>query len=308
MTEEIIKIEEVNGQSLYLAEKASVDIQVSTARAFPRNIRRAVENAMAIITMDQETAKTCTYAVPRAGKSITGPSVHMAKILVQCWGNIRIEARVVDIDVKHVTSEAVCWDLETNVAIKAQVKRSVMTKNGRMSDDMITVTGNAANSIALRNAVYSVIPKSVINKAYDAAISTITGDLSDETKLIAKRKKVVDGLKDAYNVTEEEVLSSIGKVSIQHVKAEDIAILIGIGTAIKDGDTTIEEAFRAKTARVKLDPEKVSRQKQLDRLKEELNKATESDELDILEAHVIQDEEMSKMVADRKKELQTVKK
>jgi hypothetical protein len=308
MTEEIVKIEEVNGQSLYLAEKASVDIQVSTARAFPRNIRRAVDNAMAIITMDQETAKTCTYAVPRAGKSITGPSVHMAKILVQCWGNIRIEARVVDIDVKHVTSEAVCWDLETNVAIKAQVKRSVMTRNGRMSDDMITVTGNAANSIALRNAVYSVIPKSVINKAYDAAISTITGDLSDETKLIAKRKKVVDGLKDAYNVTEEEVLSSIGKVSIQHIKAEDIAILIGIGTAIKDGDTTIEEAFRGKTARVKADPEKVSRQKQLDRLKEELAKATEADELDILEARVIEDAEMSKMVAERKKELQSAKK
>jgi hypothetical protein len=109
---------------------------------------------------------------------------------------------------------------------------------------MITVTGNAANSIALRNAVLSVVPKAIVDKVYNAAKATITGDLSDKTKLIGKRKLVFDGLKDTYGLTEKEILSAIGKAAIDHVTPDDILVLIGIGQAIKDGDTTVEQAFK----------------------------------------------------------------
>lgn len=247
MNTEIIETTQVE-VTQYSGDRASVDVQVSTAKAYPRQISRCVDNAIAIVTMDKATAETCNYAVPRAGKAITGPSVHLAKILAQTWGNIRCEARVIEIDTKRVTSEGICWDMENNVAIKATVKRSILTKSGRMSEDMITVTGNAANSISLRNAILSVIPKAVVDKVYGAALQMITGDLSDETKLKAKRIKVFKGLSDTYGVTEEEVLSAIGKASINHVTPTEIAVLIGIGQSIKDGDTTVDEAFRgAKT-------------------------------------------------------------
>jgi hypothetical protein len=238
------EIMQVSPEVIYQQDKAAIDMQITTAKAYPRNIKRSTDNALALVTMDAETAKTCTYSVPRGGKAITGPSVHLAKILAQVWGNLRVEAKVVDIDQKQVTSEAVCFDLENNLAIKTQVKRSIVGRSGRFSDDMITVTGNAANSIALRNAVLSVIPRAVVDKIYNAARQTITGDISDETKLIAKRKQVVDALKDTYNVKEEEILKTIGKAAIQHITADDLITLIGIGTAIKDGDTTVEQAFR----------------------------------------------------------------
>ena len=151
---------------------------------------------------------------------------------------------MVDIDHTHVTSEAICYDLETNIAITVQVKRSIIGKTGRFSEDMITVTGNAANAIALRNAVFNVIPKGVVDKAYKAAKDMITGDISDANKLIAKRKAVVDKLKDTYSVTEEEILRSIGKASIDHIGPDEIVALIGFGQAIKDGDTTIDQVFR----------------------------------------------------------------
>jgi hypothetical protein len=253
-------VEQVSPSVIYQQDKAAIDVQISTAKAYPRNIKRAIDNAVALVTMDAETAETCNYSVPRGGKAITGPSVHLAKILIQQWGNIRIEAKVVDIDATHVTSEAVCFDLETNIAIKTQVKRSIMqnetkwddqakksVRTGRMvrmSEDMITVTGNAANSIALRNAALSVIPKAAVDKVYRAAKQTITGDVSSESKLIAKRKKVFDGLKDAYNVTEAEILHAIGRAAVDHVTGDDLVVLIGIGTAIKDGDTTVEQAFK----------------------------------------------------------------
>lgn len=248
MENELVKIEEVGYDIVFQQDRAAIDIQISTAKAYPRNIKRAIDNSIAIVTMDKETAATCTYAVPRGGKPITGPSVHLAKILAQNWGNLRVETKVIGIDFKHVTSQAVCFDLENNLAIKVEVKRSIMTKTGRMSDDMITVTGNAANAIALRNAVLSVIPKAIVDKVYGEAKSKITGDVSDKSKLLARRKQVIDGLKDTYSLTEAEILGAVGKAAIEHLTSDDLVVLIGIGTAIKDGDTDIETAFRkAKT-------------------------------------------------------------
>jgi antitoxin component of MazEF toxin-antitoxin module len=246
--QENIKIYETSTDVIYQQDKAAIDIQISTAKAYPRNIKRAIENAIAIVTLDKETAETCTYAVPRGGKTISGPSVHLAKILAQNWGNLRIESKVVDVDAKHITSQAVAFDLENNLAIKVEVKRSIMTNKGRMNDDMITVTGNAGNSIALRNAVLSVIPRAIVDKVYNEAKHKITGDVSNETKLIARRKQVFDGLKNTYSLTEAEILAVIGKASIDHVISDDLVVLIGIGQAIKDGDTTVDQAFRkAKT-------------------------------------------------------------
>ena len=238
---------EISPSAIYQQDKAAIDVQISTAKAYPRNIKRSTENAIAIASMDLETANSCTYSLPRGGTPITGPSVNLALILAQTWGNLRVDAKVVSIDDKHVTSEAVCFDLETNLAIKAQVKRSIVGKsNKRYSDDMITVTGNAANSIAMRNAILKVIPRAVVNKVYSAAKQVITGDISDETKLLKKRTQVIDGLKGAYEVTEAEILSAIGKASVTQITADDIVVLIGIGTAIKEGDTTVEQAFRGK--------------------------------------------------------------
>jgi hypothetical protein len=230
---------------IYLQDKASLDMQITTAKAYPRNVKRAVDNCIALVTMDVETASTCAYSLPRGGKTVTGASVHLAKIIAQSWGNLRAEAKVVAIDNKHVTSQAVCFDLENNLAIKVEVKRSIMDKNGhRYKDDMITVTGNAANAIALRNAILSVIPKAVIDKVYNEARRVITGDISDKAKLIAKRKQVLDGFKDVYGVSEAEVLKVIGKASIEHIDGEDLVNLIGLAQAIKDGDTSVDETFR----------------------------------------------------------------
>lgn len=243
-SEETEIVQQLTPEIVYQQDKASIDIQISTAKAYPRNIRRATENALAIVTMDQTIAQTCTYSVPRGGKKISGPSVHLAKIIAQVWGNMRIDAKVVDIDQSRVTSESVCWDLESNLAIKVQIKRSIVSRTGRFSEDMITVTGNASNSIALRNAVLSVIPKGIVDKIYNAAKQTITGDVSDKNKLIAKRVQVFQQLRDTFGVSDKEILFAIGKASIDFVDADDIVTLVGVGQAIRDGDTTIDEAFK----------------------------------------------------------------
>jgi len=248
--EEIVVSELQNADVVYSQDKATIDMQISTAKAYPRNVKRALDNSIIMATMDTETAQTCSYSLPRGGKTISGASVHLAKILAQNWGNLRVEAKVISIEPKQITSQAVAFDLENNLAIKVEVKRSIVDRTGkRFNDDMIVVTGNAGNSIALRNAILSVIPKAIVDKVYNEAKNKITGDISDKTKLMDKRKQVLDGFKDVYGVSEAEVLKVIGKASIEHIDSDNIVTLIGIAQAIKDGDTSVDDMFRPKATK-----------------------------------------------------------
>jgi hypothetical protein len=284
--DEELKIETVSASVVYEQDKAMTDVQIETAKKFPRNIKRAMENAIATVTIDTETAQTCNYSLPRGGKTISGPSVHLAKILAQTWGNMRVEAKVVAVDNTTLTSQAIAFDLENNLAIKVEVKRSIMTKKGRMNEDMQTVTGNAANAIALRNAILSVIPKAVVDKVYNSAKKAITGDLSDEEKLIKKRKAVFDGFKNSYNVTEQELLTLIGKPSIDTIDADDIVTLIGVAQAIKDGDTTVDDTFRKKPTGPKVNAES-------ERISEFIAKAETLEDLEILKDQLTPETELA---------------
>lgn len=256
---EVLQVEAPNPAqlvaSLDRAERANIDIQVSTAKQYPRSISRCANNAVAIATMDKETAQSCGYALPRGGKPITGPSVHLAKIIAQQYGNLRAEAKVVEITDKQVVSRGTAWDLENNYTVSFEVRRSIIGRNGnRFSDDMITVTGNAANSIAYRNAIFGIVPKSITDKAYKAAQHLITGDLSDEEKLIKRRDGAIKHFIDTYGITEEEVIKLCGKHTVNQIQAYEIALLLGFAQSLKDGDTTVDELmapFRKGKAKAK---------------------------------------------------------
>lgn len=254
MNEEIIdcktEIVQANNQNdIEAVERANIDIQVATARRFPRNLKKCIDDSIVIATMDRETAQECCYALPRGSKTITGESVHLARILVSCYGNLRAESKVTSVTDKTITATAMVWDLEANIAIKKEATRSIVGKNGRFQDDMILVTGNAVAAIAYRNAVFDVIPKAITKKVYNAAQSVITGDISDETKLIKKRKEILDGFKNTYGIEEKELLKIIGLNTVAQIKAEQISILIGLAQSLKDGMTTVDELLETVTNR-----------------------------------------------------------
>ena len=238
----IIPVDSV--EMLEARERVSFDIQVATAKKFPRDIERAKNNAIAIATMDKETAESCGYALPRGGKPIQGPSVHLAKIIAQNWGNMRIEAKIIDITSNQIISHAVCFDLENNLAIKVEVRRKITDKFGkRFNDDMITVTGNAANAIALRNAIFAVVPEQITKAAYNASMNLLAGDLTSEEKLIQSRDKALKFFKAAHGVSEEEILKALGIGSINAIYRDQIVLLRNMMQTLKDGDSTVDEMF-----------------------------------------------------------------
>jgi hypothetical protein len=219
--------------------RGEIDIQIVTAKRFPRSITTAVQEATSLATMTEEIAESCFYALPRDGKTVEGPSARLAEIIASCWGNMRIEARVVGEGEKFVTSRGTSWDLQRNVAIAYEVQRRITGKRGRFNDDMIVVASNAASSIALRNAVLKNIPKAFWQPVYEAARKAAVG--TAET-LVNKRAKSL-----AYfaklGVTDTRVFSVLQVKGLDDITLEHLATLKGLATAIRDGDTTIEEAF-----------------------------------------------------------------
>ena len=223
-----------------VVNSGEVDIQISTAHRFPRSVRAFKDTAIEMATLDIETAASCMYTVPRDGKPISGPSVRLAEICASAWKNMRVESRVVGETDREVIAEATCWDLENNLAIRIQNRRRIVNKYGkRYSDDMVITTGNSAVSIALRNAVFRVIPKAYVNDIYLAARNVAIGDAQT---LSATRSNVVEYF-GKMGITPERILTALDKPSLDDVGLDDIAVLKGYATAIRDGQTTVDEAF-----------------------------------------------------------------
>jgi len=222
--------------------RAEIDTQIATARKFPRHLRAVQNRLMSYVTLDEETAAECLYALPRAGKPIKGPSIRFAEALKASFGNCRAAARVVHVDrtEKVVIAQGVFHDLETNSASSAEVRRRIVDKRGRIyNDDMINVTGNAACSIALRNAILGGVPKALWRGAYASVESIVTGDLAT---LSVTRDKAVKALA-AFGATPEQVFAALGVGSAEEIAAEHIPILRGMFAALKNGEATAEEMF-----------------------------------------------------------------
>jgi hypothetical protein len=246
-TQAVEHIVEIQPHALELIQRAEIDMQIATAKKYPRAALAQIRLKMeSFATLDEDTAEGCFYTLRRKdpqtqeNKLIQGPSVRLAEIAVACYGNLRAASRVIDNDGKKITSQGVCHDLETNVLISVDVSRRITGRTGKTySEDMQIMTGNAANSIAFRNAVFKVIPLALVKPVYERAKRAAAGDAST---LSVKRDKVFKRL-NSMGVESERVLAAIQKQSIESVDLEDLATLIGIGTAIKDGELTIDDAF-----------------------------------------------------------------
>jgi len=220
--------------------KTEIDLQISTAKSYPRSLAQFQQASTEMVTYSREAAEKLHYSLPRGGKMIEGPSVRFAEIIGQNWRNCRIGARVLGNDDKTVTSQGVFHDLETNVAISFEIKRRITRKDGsRYDDDMITMTGAAAAGIAFRNAVLKGIPKMFWQPLYDKALDTARGDDKD----IAPRRKAALEYFAKMKVPEAAVLKTLGVTGISKIGPNELLTLNGIKNAIREGTTTPQEAF-----------------------------------------------------------------
>lgn len=229
-----------------LLNKSEIDQQIATAHRFPRSIKRFRDEALQMVTLSESVAEQCIYALPRDGKTIEGPSARFAEVVASAWGNCRAGARVVDDSGEFVTAQGVFHDLERNVAITYEVQRRIVNKRGqRYSADMIGVTANAACSIALRNAILKGVPKAFWEDMYSEARRVIMGDV----KTLANRRAAAVAAFQKFGVSAEQITAKLDVGGVEDITLEHLVTLKGLLTAIRDGDTTPEDAFGTTSAK-----------------------------------------------------------
>lgn len=241
------QLEVVETSALEQMERAQIDVQISTAKRYPRQLAAVKQAMLSFATLDQDTAASCFFTLPARkggdGKPIQGPSIRMAEIALSTYGNIRAGARVIADDGKMLTIQGVCHDLQTNVCVTVETKRRVTSKTGqRFSDDMIVMTGNAGCSIALRNAVFRVVPLALVKPIYEAAKKTAVGD----AKTLVQRRADALGHFAKMGVPKEKVFAALNVKGPEDIGLEHLEVLIGYANAIKDGETSIDEVFNQK--------------------------------------------------------------
>lgn len=228
-------------EALSAVDRAAIDIQVATAKQYPRSVDKALKEALTLATLDEDTAASMFYALPRGGKTIEGPSARLAEVMTYAWGNLRADADIVAEDRTHVTAMGTCFDVERNIAVRVRVKRRITDRHGRRyNEDMIGVTANAAISIALRNAVFKVVPMAFVRRIYGAARKASLGEAGTITQ---KRQKALEWFANA-GVKDAQVFDVLGVKGLDDIGEDELITLRGFVTALKDGDTTIEQVFR----------------------------------------------------------------
>lgn len=223
--------------------KAEIDMQISTAKFYPRSLTQFRKKALSMATFSEEVAASCAYALPRAGKTLEGPSVRLAEIVVCAYGNLRAGARVIDNDGRTITAQGVCHDLENNTVVTIEVKRRITDKNGKtFNDDMQVVTGNAANAIAFRNAVFKIIPAAMIADIYDDVKKVAIGNA--ET-LVKRRNKAVEFF-TTQAITLQQICDVLQIKEIEDIDLDRLGILTGMRAAARNGESTLQELFTLK--------------------------------------------------------------
>lgn len=235
-------VQVIKDNAVFQQDKALITQMMEWAWNHPRNLKKVLNTCKTIVTMNVEVASSCTYNLPK-GDGVIGPSVQLARIIARSMGNMRCEQRVVAVEDRQVICAAMCFDLETNYAVKTEIRRSIWGRKGRYSDDLITLTGSAGAAIAFRNAVFQVVDPAVVDEIHSSAKRKVTGDLTTEDKLIVRRTVIVNAFKSSYGLTDEQIAKSVKKKLIEHITADDVLKLIGYENAIKTGMASFEEIF-----------------------------------------------------------------
>jgi len=243
---EVAVLETINdmgshNNALEQMQRAEIDVQVSTARRFPRSVDKFIKNATTIACIDEETAAQCCYSRPVGdGKNAEGMSIRMAEIVSSTYQHLRVGAMIISQTERQVVARGMCHDLENNIASSSEVIESTVNKKGEpFAERMRVVVAKAALAKARRDAIFQVVPRALCKSIYEAAKKTAVGNLAT---LESRRGKVVAWAK-SIGVSEASLCEAVGVKGISDIGLTELETLTGIRTAIRDAEISVADAF-----------------------------------------------------------------
>lgn len=231
------------------AARAVAEVQAAllVARMNPRDPVRAMDRILNACTRPT-LAESSTYAFPRGGAEVSGPTIRLAEAIAQGWGNIQYGIRELSQKNGVSTVAAYAWDVETNtrrevqfqVALRRDTKRcSYALKDARDIYELVANLG----ARRLRSCILSVIPGDVVDAALQQCAVTMNATVDISPEAITK---LVEAFA-TFGVTKGQIEKRIQR-RIDSIRPAQVISLRKIYVSLRDGMTTKEEWFEAESA------------------------------------------------------------
>src|SRR5690606_16065686 len=150
---------------------------------------------------------------PRGKQMVEGPSIRMAEVLAQNWGNLSFGIKELEQKPGESTALAYAWDLETNVrqekVFTVKHSRKAKGKIQKLDDprDIYElVVNNGARRV--RACILGVIPGDIVEKAVDECKRTMEGGNGEPLK--DRINKSLQLFKEKYKITQEQIEERFG--------------------------------------------------------------------------------------------------
>ena len=227
---------------------AEVQAAVVLAAQRPRDIQRAVAEMRQSCQMFR-LAERAFFRYSRGDQQVTGASIHLARELARCWGNIDYGIKELRRDVSDGVSEmlAFAWDMETNTRLETAfiVPHVRDTRRGRKElTDQRDIYENNANNAArrVRECIFGVLPPWLTEEAKDLCHKTIEKGVSGNGKTL--QQSIADCVTafEALRITRKQMEDKIGRPAAEWID-QDVAALRVIFGSLKRGEMTVEEEF-----------------------------------------------------------------
>lgn len=231
-------------------EMEEVKGAIFLAKQFPRNYFES-EKRILDACKRPSLAASSMYSYPRGGTKVTGPSIRLAEVLAQNWGNLSYGIKELEQRNGESVAMAYCWDLETNVRQEKvfTVKHSIGTRNGlKPLTDPRDIYERVASDGArrLRACILGVIPGDVVEMAVKECEKTLSGQNAGPLK--ERITQALKMFKEKYKVTQEMVEAKFG-YNISSFTEIDLVELGNIFNSLKDGMSKVEDWFTKEDAK-----------------------------------------------------------
>ena len=230
--------------------RAAQEVQAAmvVAKKFPRDCI-AAERRILDACKRPALARAAAYEYQRGGGTITGPSIRLAEVAAQAYGNL--DFGIIELEQRNGESSvmAYAWDLETNTRSTKVFTVRHERRSGRGDENAVIkrlsdprdiyemVANNGARR--LRACILAVIPGDIIESALDECEKTMAGQNS---KPLADRIKEMLTLFAPYRVSQDMLEDRIGH-KLGTITERELLALGRVFTSIRDGFGDVAEYF-----------------------------------------------------------------
>lgn len=222
--------------------QAEIQSALVIAKKFPRD-QTAAYNRIMQACQRRLLAESSTYRYNRGGTDIEGPSIRLAEVIAQSWGNFRFGVMERERLKGYSVMVAFAWDMETNTRVDQEftVRHWRDTKKGGYAvedeRDIYELTANLG-ARRLRSCILRLVPGDIV----DAALVECEKTLTKDGKPLADRIREMVVKFGEFGVTQEMIAARVGH-KIEVCTIQEVVNFSKIYTSIRDGLSAREDWF-----------------------------------------------------------------